>query len=68
MLKFVKHNFDGKNGFGSAVVASLTKKMIQDGFKFCTLYTDLGNPTSNKIYQDVGYYEVLKSKHFIFIS
>jgi len=57
-----------KNGFGSAVVASLTEKMIQDGFKFCTLYTDLGNFTSNKIYQDVGYYEVLKSKHFIFIS
>jgi predicted GNAT family acetyltransferase len=26
-----------------------------EGWAFCTLFTDLGNPTSNKIYQQIGY-------------
>jgi uncharacterized protein len=55
-----------KNGFASAVVAHLSQTMFDSGYKFCVLYTDLSNPTSNKIYQNVGYCEVSDSKHFIF--
>lgn len=55
-----------KNGYASAVVAHVSQKMIDSGKKFCVLYTDLSNPTSNKIYQNVGYKEVSDSKHFLF--
>jgi len=43
------------NGYASACVATLSQHMLDAGNQFCTLYTDLANPTSNKIYQNVGY-------------
>lgn len=55
-----------KKGYASAVVAHLSQKMLDSGKKFCVLYTDLSNPTSNKIYQQVGYQEVTESKLFLF--
>jgi len=57
-----------KKGYASAVVASLSQKMLDEGKKFCVLYTDLANPTSNKIYQEVGYREVCDSNHFNFVQ
>lgn len=55
-----------QNGYGSAVVGSLSLLMLNKGYKFCTLYTDLSNSTSNSIYQKIGYREVADSRHFIF--
>lgn len=55
-----------ENGFGSAVVAHLSKTQIDFGKKFCVLYTDSSNTTSNKIYSQIGYTLVIRSKHFIF--
>lgn len=55
-----------KRGYGSVIVAHLTQRMLERGFSFCCLYTDALNPTSNKIYQDIGYREVEDSNHFIF--
>lgn len=56
-----------KKGYASAVVAGITQAMLDSGKQFCVLYTDLSNPTSNKIYQDVGYREVADSKYFLFV-
>jgi len=47
------------NGYASACVAALSQHMLDQGHQFCTLYTDLSNPTSNKIYQNVGYRPVV---------
>lgn len=55
-----------KRGFASAVVAQVSKRALERGKRFCVLYTDSDNSTSNKIYQNVGYEEVVTSKHFIF--
>jgi ribosomal protein S18 acetylase RimI-like enzyme len=44
-----------RNGYASALVASLSRLALEGGKEFCTLYTDLSNPTSNSIYQRVGY-------------
>lgn len=55
-----------KNGFGSAVVAGVTRRMLKAGYQFCCLYTDASNPTSNKIYESVGYKKVSDSNHYIF--
>ena len=42
-------------GYASALVASLTQQLLSGGRDFCFLFTDLANPTSNSIYQRVGY-------------
>jgi predicted GNAT family acetyltransferase len=42
-------------GYASALVASLTERLLAGGRRFCFLFTDLSNPTSNKIYQRIGY-------------
>lgn len=44
-----------KRGYASACVAAVSQAMLDSGRQFCFLYTDLGNPTSNHIYQDIGY-------------
>jgi predicted GNAT family acetyltransferase len=42
-------------GYATSVVASLSRQILQDGKAFCFLFTDLSNPTSNKIYRKIGY-------------
>jgi len=42
-------------GYATATVASLSQSLLNDGRRFCFLYTDLANPISNAIYQRVGY-------------
>jgi len=42
-------------GYASACVAELSARILDSGKAFCTLYTDLANPTSNAIYQRIGY-------------
>ena len=44
-----------KKGFASDCVAALTQMMLDQGYQTTSLYTDLSNPTSNKIYQEIGY-------------
>jgi predicted GNAT family acetyltransferase len=36
-------------------VAALSQAILDSGADFCVLFTDLANPTSNHIYQEVGY-------------
>jgi hypothetical protein len=47
-----------KKGYASACVAGLSKYLLDLGFQFCFLFTDLLNPTSNHIYQQIGYQAV----------
>lgn len=42
-------------GYASALVAAVSQAQLDAGRRFCFLFTDLANPTSNKIYRDVGY-------------
>ena len=42
-------------GYASALVAAVTKAILDSGKRFAYLYTDLANPTSNKIYAALGY-------------
>ncbi|WP_164667521.1 GNAT family N-acetyltransferase [Virgibacillus doumboii] len=50
-----------RNGYATASVAALSEKLLGEGFQFCSLYTDLANPTSNNIYKKIGYDEVGRS-------
>jgi hypothetical protein len=42
-------------GYASACVAELTQRLLDAGWQFCALFTNLANPTSNSIYQKIGY-------------
>jgi len=42
-------------GYASALTAALTQRLLDGGLTFCFLFTDLANPTSNSIYQRIGY-------------
>ncbi len=44
-----------RRGYASALTAGVTQKLLDRGRRFCFLYTDLANPTSNSIYRQVGY-------------
>jgi predicted GNAT family acetyltransferase len=43
------------HGYASALVASVSADRLAEGNRFCFLYTDLANPTSNRIYERIGY-------------
>jgi uncharacterized protein len=45
-------------GYATACVAALSQTILDEGWAFCTLFTDLANPTSNSIYQKIGYHPV----------
>lgn len=55
-----------KQGYASAVTAGLSQYLLDQGYKFCFLYTDLLNPTSNHIYQQIGYQPVCDSDRYNF--
>jgi GNAT superfamily N-acetyltransferase len=55
-----------RRGFASACVAALTARELATPGRTCMLYTDLANPTSNGIYQAVGYRRVGDAVHLGF--
>jgi len=55
-----------KKGYATATVAALSYLQIEAGWQFVSLYTDLSNPTSNSIYQKIGYRSVCDSKEYLF--
>jgi len=50
-----------RRGFASACVASLTARELAVPGRTCMLNTDLANPTSNAIYQAIGYLRVAEA-------
>jgi predicted GNAT family acetyltransferase len=53
-------------GYGSAVTAGVSRLVLDRGKRFCFLYTDLANPTSNAIYRRIGYEPVCDSREIAF--
>lgn len=44
-----------RQGYGAAVTAACTSDALDRGASDVVLFTDLANPTSNAIYQQIGY-------------
>jgi predicted GNAT family acetyltransferase len=53
-------------GYASALVGQLSRRLLDGGLEYCFLYTDMGNPTSNRIYMNVGYELVCESADYVF--
>jgi predicted GNAT family acetyltransferase len=55
-------------GYATACVLSLSRLLLEEGYRFCSLYTDLANPTSNRIYATIGYKPVGDSLMYKFVG
>jgi len=55
-----------KKGYATALVADLCKHLLEIGWKFCVLFTDLSNPTSNSIYQKIGFRPICDYQEYYF--
>lgn len=55
-----------RRGYASALVAGMSQRMLDEGRRFCFLFTDLANPTSNHIYQEIGYQPVADYEEYRF--
>lgn len=62
---YTPREFRGQ-GYASACVAAVSQYLLESGRQFCTLFTDLGNPTSNKIYMNIGYAPVCDADEYKF--
>jgi predicted GNAT family acetyltransferase len=56
-----------RRGYATALVAALSRAQLQAGRRFCLLYTDLANPTSNAVYRRIGYRAVRDDTHWAFV-
>ena len=66
----ISHVFTPKDerghGYASSLVALMSEHILSTGRGKALLYTDLSNPTSNKIYHNIGFRVVAKSWHLQF--
>jgi Predicted acetyltransferase len=58
-------DFRGK-GYASNLVAVLSQHLLDEGWKSCSLFTDLANPISNHIYLRIGYDPVIDFDQYAF--
>jgi predicted GNAT family acetyltransferase len=56
-----------RRGYASALVAATSQVQLDKGRRFIFLFTDLANPTSNKIYQAIGYEPVIDVDQITFV-
>lgn len=56
--------FHRARGYASNLMAQITQEQLDTGRRFCVLYTDATNPTSNKIYESIGYQVVAESTSY----
>ena len=59
------------HGYATALTAELSQRLLDGdlfdgGRRFCFLYTDLANPTSNAIYERIGYRRAAESAEILF--
>jgi hypothetical protein len=53
-----------RRGYATSLVAEVSARLLEGGFRRCYLFTDLANPTSNAIYRRIGYEQVCESAEY----
>ncbi|MBY8989788.1 MAG: GNAT family N-acetyltransferase [Candidatus Lokiarchaeota archaeon] len=57
-----------RKGYATECVAKSSKLLLEEGNKYCFLFTDLSNPTSNSIYQKIGYRPIMDVDEYHFFK
>lgn len=53
-------------GYAGSAVAAVSRRALARGAQRCVLFTDVANPTSNKIYAEVGYRRITDWEEHVF--
>jgi len=53
-------------GYAEALVAAVCASVLAGGARHCFLYTDLGNPTSNALYERIGFTRIGEAAEYRF--
>ncbi|HEX7000508.1 MAG TPA: GNAT family N-acetyltransferase [Trueperaceae bacterium] len=53
-----------RRGYAESLVARVTTDALAASNRFCFLFTDLDNPTSNAVYERIGYEKVIESAEY----
>lgn len=62
---YTPSEFRGR-GYATSCVAALSQRLLDEGWQYCCLFTDLSNPTSNDIYQQIGYRPLCDYEEYLF--
>ncbi len=54
-------------GYGAAATAAASQALLDEGRRFCCLFTDLANPASNPVYDKVGHEPILDVDEYRFV-
>jgi hypothetical protein len=54
-----------RKSYASALTAALSERLL-GAYRFCFLFTDLANPTANRIYERIGYRRVCEAAEIAF--
>lgn len=57
-----------RKGYASACVAHMSRHLLDSGMKWCAIFADVRNPTSNGIYRRMGYKEAATYREYDFAS
>ncbi|MBU0490578.1 MAG: hypothetical protein KKA73_28585 [Chloroflexi bacterium] len=57
-----------RRGYATACVGELARLLLASGREFCALFADLANPTSNHIYQEIGFRPVCDYDEYTFLE
>lgn len=57
-----------RKGYATGLVAMLSQRLLDSGYEFVNLFTDLANPTSNSIYQKIGFRPVCDFRMYSFVD
>jgi predicted GNAT family acetyltransferase len=57
-----------RRGYATALVAELSRFLLERGHRACFLYTDLANPTSNAIHERIGYQRIADAAEIRFVE
>lgn len=60
-LVYTPKTLRGK-GYATGIVSTISAHILQKGYQYCGLFTDVANPTSNSIYRKIGYVPVTEFK------
>ena len=53
-------------GYATSCIATLSQQLLNKGYKYCFLFTNLANPTSNYIYRKIGYRPISEISNYGF--
>ena len=55
-------------GYATSCVKGVSQKLLNQGYRYCFLFTNLANPISNHIYRQIGYQPVWEISNYAFKS